>query len=544
VSDSTNIPENGQQERRAVPRAKTLRQAVFSAFMDGGGLIRGTAVDISPNGIQIRTRHPERLGRQIEVELYPKSGDRSGRMITVRGRVVRVDPVGNTEYAMGVRFLMSFPVSDPLRQPQLGSSEEALAALRLASEQLRKLDDGTPSPLAYVEHLRNENLNEVAFRPWLDPVVRRRRRIARIVSVLISSSILFVILWRGASCQNNQLNIDRIPGGGVHQDVRDAQTSPAAGRNPRFIPRAEAAAWAREKPPPQLLSRAQGWLAAGQAEAAEEVFKTLLEQGTAAPAEAFAARVGRAHALAALDRRSESLSLLADALGSGTGVPAPWIAMGREMRQAIARGDVAARIPPLVDAFEVVDDETLSLVPQQDGEDSRQSAPIIGGTPMPLGRDSRGDSGPSTPESAAEPGGVGERGPAESASPAPRIEVSTSQYVLTVFRGEECLGVFPVGLGRDGTTPHGEFRIANKIENPDWFDRGRVVKAGDPDNPLGASWMGLGNEKGATSYGIHPTNEPESIGGNLSRGCIRMRPDDAATLFAACPIGTPVQIGP
>lgn len=544
MSDNTKIPENGHQERRAVPRAKTLRQAVFSAFFDGGGLLRGTAVDISPNGIQIRTRHPERLGRQIEVELYPKSGDRTGRMITVRGRVVRVDPVGEAEYAMGVRFLMSFPASEPFQQPQLSSSQEALAALRLASEQLHKLDGGTPSPLAYAEHLRDESMGEVVFRPRFDQRVHRSYRIARFVSVLISSIILLIILWRSASCHNSRSTNDRIPGGSMYKsagEVRD--TLRGNGRITRFVTRAEAAAWARDKPPSQLLSRAQGWLAAGQPEAAEEVFKTLLEQGATTPAEEFAAGVGRAHVLAALGQRNESLALLADALASEKNVPAPWLVMGRQIRQAVARGDAAARIPPLLDALEVVADETSSLASPEDPGDSGLSTPIIGATPLPPSREDDNSSWQSGPASMAGRSGVGER-TAGAASRSPRIEVSTSQYVLTVFRGKERLGEFPVGLGREGTTPHGEFRIANKIENPDWYDRGRVVKTGDPENPLGASWMGLGNEEGATSYGIHPTNEPESIGGNLSRGCIRMRPDDAAIVFAACPIGTPVRIGP
>ncbi len=126
----------------------------------------------------------------------------------------------------------------------------------------------------------------------------------------------------------------------------------------------------------------------------------------------------------------------------------------------------------------------------------------------------------------------------------PRIEVDKSDYVMRVFRGANLMGEFPVGLGRDGSTPVGDFTVANKLANPDWFDRGRVVPHGDPENPLGASWMGLGRNGRATSYGIHPTSEPESIGGEESRGCIRLRPKDARKVFTWCPVGTPVQVRP
>lgn len=103
---------------------------------------------------------------------------------------------------------------------------------------------------------------------------------------------------------------------------------------------------------------------------------------------------------------------------------------------------------------------------------------------------------------------------------------------------------FPVGLGRHNATPEGDFAIASKVMNPDWSDRGRIVKAGDPENPLGKRWMGLGAGERATSYGIHPTNQPDSIGADMSRGCIRMRPEDAETVFRLCPVGTLVCIEP
>jgi len=122
------------------------------------------------------------------------------------------------------------------------------------------------------------------------------------------------------------------------------------------------------------------------------------------------------------------------------------------------------------------------------------------------------------------------------------LVVRKSSHELIVVRNGCPRAIFVVGLGFGDATPTGRFRIANKIARPDWFNSGAVVKAGDPRNPLGASWMGLGMEQGPTSYGIHPTQDAASIGQDRSRGCIRLCPRDAETLFRLCPLGTPVWI--
>lgn len=123
-----------------------------------------------------------------------------------------------------------------------------------------------------------------------------------------------------------------------------------------------------------------------------------------------------------------------------------------------------------------------------------------------------------------------------------QIVVDRRGYTLSVIKAGEVVAVYPVGLGHGATTPAGNFTIANRIENPDWFNRGDVIPAGDPRNPLGGSWMGLADDRGPTPIGIHPTSEPKSIGANQSAGCIRMRPGDAEALFAVCRVGAPVTI--
>jgi lipoprotein-anchoring transpeptidase ErfK/SrfK len=130
---------------------------------------------------------------------------------------------------------------------------------------------------------------------------------------------------------------------------------------------------------------------------------------------------------------------------------------------------------------------------------------------------------------------------AESSALAPiRIEVHTDEFLLWVFRGDAVEAVYPIGIGANDQTPRGSYYIANMLEDPDWYNRGNPVPAGDPRNPIGDYWMGLGDAQGATPYGIHPTDDAEVAGSARSRGCIRLGPQDAASLYGLCEVGTEV----
>jgi lipoprotein-anchoring transpeptidase ErfK/SrfK len=59
---------------------------------------------------------------------------------------------------------------------------------------------------------------------------------------------------------------------------------------------------------------------------------------------------------------------------------------------------------------------------------------------------------------------------------------------------------------------------------------------GGPGNPLGARALYLGS----SMYRIHGTNEPSTIGQNVSSGCIRMMNEDVIDLFDRVPVGTKV----
>jgi lipoprotein-anchoring transpeptidase ErfK/SrfK len=64
------------------------------------------------------------------------------------------------------------------------------------------------------------------------------------------------------------------------------------------------------------------------------------------------------------------------------------------------------------------------------------------------------------------------------------------------------------------------------------------------DNPLGARALYLYQNGRDTLYRIHGTNEPWSIGQNVSSGCIRLLNRDVVDLFARVPIGARVVVLP
>jgi lipoprotein-anchoring transpeptidase ErfK/SrfK len=65
---------------------------------------------------------------------------------------------------------------------------------------------------------------------------------------------------------------------------------------------------------------------------------------------------------------------------------------------------------------------------------------------------------------------------------------------------------------------------------------------GGPDNPLGARALYLYDHGRDTMYRIHGTNEPWSIGQNVSSGCIRMLNHDVIELHHLAEVGAKVVV--
>lgn len=105
---------------------------------------------------------------------------------------------------------------------------------------------------------------------------------------------------------------------------------------------------------------------------------------------------------------------------------------------------------------------------------------------------------------------------------------------------------FPVGVGRMGKTWTGQAHVEGKYVKPAWEppkeirhdhpNLPKVIPGGDEENPMGAAALTL---RGG-DYAIHGTNNPRSIGGFVSYGCIRMYNSDIRALYRMVDIGTPV----
>jgi lipoprotein-anchoring transpeptidase ErfK/SrfK len=63
---------------------------------------------------------------------------------------------------------------------------------------------------------------------------------------------------------------------------------------------------------------------------------------------------------------------------------------------------------------------------------------------------------------------------------------------------------------------------------------------GGPENPIGARALYLWQGNKDTLYRIHGTNDPTTIGHNVSSGCIRLTNDDIVDLYNRTPVGTKV----
>lgn len=119
---------------------------------------------------------------------------------------------------------------------------------------------------------------------------------------------------------------------------------------------------------------------------------------------------------------------------------------------------------------------------------------------------------------------------------------------------------YGVGVGGEGFGWSGVATVHTKQEWPDWYPpqemllrkpelRQAMVQLqsglgmpGGPDNPIGARALYLWQGNKDTLYRIHGTNEPWTIGHNVSAGCIRMTNEDVVDLYNRTPMGTKVVV--
>jgi len=120
-----------------------------------------------------------------------------------------------------------------------------------------------------------------------------------------------------------------------------------------------------------------------------------------------------------------------------------------------------------------------------------------------------------------------------------RIDVFRSRHLLRLFKDGTLVEEIPVGIGKENTpTPGGVFYLKELII---------PANEGDFYGPYAYGLSGFSNVLtkfggGEGVIGLHGTNDPASVGGDASSGCIRLRNSDITRLARLLPLGTPVRI--
>ena len=119
------------------------------------------------------------------------------------------------------------------------------------------------------------------------------------------------------------------------------------------------------------------------------------------------------------------------------------------------------------------------------------------------------------------------------------VDIRLAEHRLVVTKGEEVIADEAIGVGTSDTpTPGGKYYIKELLQPP------------DPNGPYGHYAYGLSGfsnvlaefNGGDGVIGIHGTNDPSSIGSDVSHGCIRLTNEAIDALVPILPLGTPVHI--
>jgi lipoprotein-anchoring transpeptidase ErfK/SrfK len=107
---------------------------------------------------------------------------------------------------------------------------------------------------------------------------------------------------------------------------------------------------------------------------------------------------------------------------------------------------------------------------------------------------------------------------------------------------------YPIAIPRDQSRWEGATTVTMKRENPSWTPTEEMLRenprlpswvpGGHPLNPLGVRALYLGS----STYRIHGTDAPWTIGQAVSKGCIRMYNEDVLDLYPRVPVGARVTV--
>ena len=123
----------------------------------------------------------------------------------------------------------------------------------------------------------------------------------------------------------------------------------------------------------------------------------------------------------------------------------------------------------------------------------------------------------------------------------------TDRRVYFVTKTGEALS-YPIAIPREQSRWQGVTSVTQKRLNPSWTPTPsmiaenprlpRWVPGGHPMNPLGVRALYLGS----STYRIHGTDAPWTIGSAVSKGCIRMYNQDVVDLFPRVQVGAKVTV--
>jgi lipoprotein-anchoring transpeptidase ErfK/SrfK len=107
---------------------------------------------------------------------------------------------------------------------------------------------------------------------------------------------------------------------------------------------------------------------------------------------------------------------------------------------------------------------------------------------------------------------------------------------------------YPIAVPKEKARWEGKISVTSKRENPSWTPTPSMrvenpklpmwVPGGHPMNPLGQRALYLGS----STYRIHGTDAPWTIGSAASAGCVRMYNKDVADLYPRVNVGTAVLV--
>lgn len=120
------------------------------------------------------------------------------------------------------------------------------------------------------------------------------------------------------------------------------------------------------------------------------------------------------------------------------------------------------------------------------------------------------------------------------------IVLNLPERMLYLFRDHKLAAYWGVAIGGEQyPTPDGTFHILDKEKDPTWEPPAWLERepiGPGPENPLGDRWLQITKDM----VGIHGTNNPDSIGGVASLGCVRLYPEAIRALYDQVSVGTPV----